>query len=135
MESELPIPIVNADAAAYWQGARDGKLLLQRCRGCGRVRFYPRFLCPACWSVEAEWIEASGRGQVYSFTIIHRPPTPAFAARVPYVVALIDLDEGPRMLANVVAEDALETRIGDRVTVRFEGRGELTLPQFARVAG
>ncbi len=135
MHPGLPVPPADADGARYWQGARDGKLLLQRCVGCGAVRFYPRHLCPACWSPDHAWIEAAGRGRVHSFTVIHRPPSPEFAARVPYVVALVDLEEGPRMMANVISADALGVAIDDPVTVVFEERADgFMLPQFTRVA-
>lgn len=134
--AELPVPAITPDTAPYWDGAREGKLLLQRCLGCGALRFYPRHLCPGCWSESVEWVEASGRGRVHSFTIIHRPPAPAFAAQVPYVVALIDLEEGPRMMANVLGDGARQVRIDDPVRVTFEERaGGFKLPQFARVAG
>jgi uncharacterized protein len=132
--ADLPVPPVTPDAAPYWQGARERKLLLQRCGACGTVRFYPRALCPSCWSDGADWIEASGRGRVHSYTVIHRPPAPAFAARVPYVVALVDLEEGPRMMTNVVGEGAHDVRIDDPVRVTFEERaGGFVLPQFERV--
>ncbi len=135
MHPGLPVPPADADGAPYWQGARDGKLLLQRCVGCGTVRFYPRHLCPACWSPDHAWIEAAGQGRVHSFTIIHRPPSPEFADRVPYVVALVDLEEGPRMMANVIGADALGVAIDDPVTVVFEERADgFMLPQFTRVA-
>lgn len=93
----------------------------------------PRFLCPHCWSTELDWVQASGRGTVHSFSVIRRAPAQAFAAQVPYVVALVDLDEGPRMMSNIVGDDALQTRIGDPVAVCFEDRGDgAKLPQFAR---
>jgi uncharacterized OB-fold protein len=133
MNAELPIPAITPDAAPYWDGARQGKLLLQKCGACGLVRFYPRALCPSCWSDAAAWIEASGRGRVHSFTVIHRPPAPAFAAHVPYVVALIDLDEGPRMMANILGAGARDVAIDDRVRVTFEERADgFKLPQFTR---
>ncbi len=133
MNDQLPVPPITPDAAPYWEGARHGKLLLQKCGGCGLVRFYPRALCPSCWSDRADWIEASGGGTVHSFTVIHRPPAPAFAANVPYVVALIDLDEGPRMMANVTGDGARDVRIDDRVHVTFEERGGgFMLPQVTR---
>jgi uncharacterized OB-fold protein len=134
MSADLPTPVVTPETAPYWDGARAGKLLLQRCLDCGALRFYPRRACPACWSERGEWTEASGRGRVHSFTVIHRPPAPAFAGRVPYVVALIDLDEGPRMMANVVGDGAMEVAIDDPVTVEFEPRGAIALPQFRRIA-
>jgi uncharacterized OB-fold protein len=132
--SELPVPTITPEAAPYWEGARRGKLLLQRCGACGALRFYPRTLCPSCWSDRVEWTEASGRGSVHSFTVIHRAPTPAFASQVPYVVALIDLQEGPRMMANVIGDGARDLRIDDAVRVTFEQRaGGFMLPQFVRV--
>lgn len=125
------IPVANADSREYWEGARAGKLKLRRCRDCGKLHFMPRFLCPFCWSENLEWIDSAGRGTVHSFTIIRRAPLAEFVARVPYVVALIDLEEGPRMMANILGNDALETRIGDPVRVTFEERrGDMTLPQF-----
>jgi len=133
MSLQLPTPIVNPDSQAYWDGARQDRLMIRKCKACGELHFMPRYLCPSCWSTELEWIEASGNGEVHSFTVIRRPSLPAFAERVPYVVALIDLDEGPRMLANILGEDALQTRIGDRVAVCFEERGEgAKVPQFKR---
>jgi uncharacterized OB-fold protein len=133
MNDDLPVPPITPEAAPYWDGARHGKLLLQRCAACGALRFYPRARCPSCWSDAVEWTEASGRGRVASFTVIHRPPAPAFASRVPYVVALIDLDEGPRMMANVVGDGARDVRIDERVRVTFEERaGGFALPQFTR---
>jgi hypothetical protein len=134
MSQELPAPIVNPDSQAYWDGARRDRLMIRRCAACGRMHFLPRYLCPACWSSDLEWIESCGRGTVHSFTIIRRAPLPAFTDRVPYVVALIDLEEGPRMMANILGEDALQTCIGDAVEVCFEERGDggAKIPQFSR---
>lgn len=95
----------------------------------------PRHLCPHCWSDELEWVQSPGNGEVHSFTIIRRASDPAFASRVPYVVALIELDEGVRMMANVLGDDALDVGIGDRVQLDFEDRGDgAMLPQFRRTA-
>lgn len=131
-----PAPVPNADSRPYWEAAARGQLVLKRCRACGKPHFPPRHLCPHCWSDDGEWITSSGRGVVYSFTVMHRAPMPQFAARVPYVVALVDLEEGPRMMANILGDDALTTQVGDRVAVCFEERaGGSRLPQFRRVAG
>ena len=131
----LPQPVSNADSAPYWAAARERRLLIRRCADCGAVHFMPRHLCPECWSERLEWIDAKGTGSVHSFTIIHRPSSPAFQPRTPYVLALIELDEGPRMVANVLGDDALGVRIGDRVDVTFEDRGDgAMLPQFQRAA-
>jgi len=133
VSERLPLPVANPDSAPYWEGARSDRLLIRKCRACGALHFMPRHLCPHCWSDDLEWIEAGGRGTVHSFTVIRRAPMESFAPRVPYVVALIDLDEGPRMMANVLGDDALETRIGDAVRVCFEDRGDgAKIPQFRR---
>jgi len=135
MESSLPLPVANADSLPYWNAARERRLLIRKCGACEQLHFMPRHLCPVCWSDQLEWVEAKGTGTVHSFTVIRRAPMAAFAPRVPYVVALIDLDEGPRMIANVLGEHALSVRIGDRVKVTFEDRGDgAMIPQFMRVA-
>ena len=132
-EPAYPAPITNADSKVYWEAAANNELLVKRCTACGVHHFPPRHLCPKCWSDQMEWTPSEGKGVVYSFTVMHRAPMPVFAQRTPYVVALIDLGEGPRMMANIVGDDALETTIGDRVSVCFEARGEHSkLPQFRR---
>ena len=137
MNETLPAPIINPDSAAYWEGAREGKLLLQRCCDCGRLRFFPRYLCTECGSDKTEWSEVSGRGTVHIFTIVHRAAFPEFQAITPYIVALIDLEEGPRMMTNIVGDDAHDVAIGDAVTVTFEARGSegAKVPQFRRTGG
>lgn len=133
MTTKLPQPTPNADSKPYWDAARERRLVIRRCRSCGAFHFMPRHLCPECWSEDLEWVDAKGTGAVHSYTVIRRPSNPAFAGQTPYVVALIDLDEGPRMVANVLGDDALDTGIGDRVEVTFEDRGDGTmLPQFRR---
>ena len=135
MTSQLPQPISNADSQPYWAAASERRLVIRECKACGKVHFMPRHLCPHCWSDQLEWIDAKGQGEVHSFSIIRRASDPAFASQVPYVVALIELDEGVRMMSNIVGEDALAVNIGDRVQVTFEDRGEGALiPQFQRVA-
>jgi uncharacterized OB-fold protein len=123
----------NGDSAAYWAGARERRLLLQKCLSCRAVQFPPRHHCAACWEGELEWIESAGRGAVESFTIVRRAPLPAFRDRVPYVVAAVLLEEGPRMITNLIGDDALEASIGDPVRVDFEAdpSGDV-LPQFRR---
>ena len=133
MDPNYPVPAENADSKPYWDAARQGRLILKACPACRKPHFPPRHLCPACWTPATEWINSSGNGCVYSFTIMRRAPLPEFATRAPYVVALIDLDEGPRMMANIVGEDALGVRIGERVRVCFETRKDgFAIPQFVR---
>jgi uncharacterized protein len=133
MASDLPPPQSNADAASYWQAASEERLLIRRCGDCGELHFMPRHVCPHCWSDQIEPVDASGRGVVHSFTVIRRASDPAFASLCPYVVALVDLEEGPRMMANILGADALNVAIGDPVEVLFETRGGTAkIPQFRR---
>jgi len=134
LEALLPAPVANADSLPYWTAARARRLLIRRCNACGHLHFMPRCLCPVCWSDQLEWVESKGTGSIHSFTVIRRAPMAAFAPSVPYVIALIELDEGPRMMANVRGADALSTRIDDRVQVTFEDRGDgAMIPQFVRL--
>lgn len=136
MEStRLPAPVVNADSQPYWDAAREGRLVIRQCQACSQLHFMPRHLCPHCWSDQLAWVDAKGTGSIHSFTVVRRASDPAFASQVPYVVALIELDEGPRLMANILGEDALQSAIGDRVRVRFEARGaDAKVPQFERTA-
>lgn len=128
---EGPLPAPDKDSQAYWDAARRHELVLQCCSECDRFRFYPRSICPYCLSDQFVWKRAVGRGSIYSFTIIHRPPSPSFRSRVPYVLALIDLEEGVRMMSNVVDCDPHSVEIGMAVEVTFEDiTEEITLPKF-----
>jgi uncharacterized OB-fold protein len=130
----LAPPQADADSAYYWAQAAQGKLVLRQCCDCGQRHFPPRFACPSCWSQHLDWIQASGDGSVYTFTVVRRAPDAQWQARVPYVVALIDLAEGPRMMANIVGEHAAAVAVGEAVELCFERRGEGRLPQFRRLA-
>jgi len=126
----LPEPVRNADSQELWDGMQQEKLLLQECGDCGALDFMPRHMCPVCWSPNRKWREASGEGTVHSFSIVRRASSPAFAPRTPYVVALVDLAEGPRMPTALIGDDALSVAIGDPVTMTFEERGEEKLAVF-----
>lgn len=128
---EKPQPVIDPGTKPFWDAAREHRLLLPRCRSCSEHHFYPRELCPHCYSDDLEWVDASGKGEVYSYTVARKPAGPAFAADVPYVIAMIRLDEGPRMLTNIVTSDVEGVRIGARVKVSFDDvTPELTLPKF-----
>jgi uncharacterized OB-fold protein len=132
---DRPLPAIDDETRPYWDAAREGRLVLQRCTACGRHVFYARALCPHCHRGPLEWVDASGGGEVYSFTVARRSASPAFAHLVPYVVALIDLDEGVRMLATLRVDDPEQARVGQRVRVAFEELGEVTLPVFEPAPG
>ena len=112
------LPKATPTSEPYWQGCKLGELRLQQCESCLQVQFYPRVLCTACEHQTLTWIVASGRGRIASFTIIHRGVSPDYST--PLVVALIDLEEGPRLMSHIVGCHAQSAKIGDRVTVRFE---------------
>ena len=129
--SERPIPVPDPATAPYWQGARDGRLRLPRCTDCGKAHFYPRAICPHCRSASLEWVDATGSGSIYSYTVVQRAPSPAFAADVPYAVAIVALDEGPHMMTNIVDAAPDTIRIGMKVRARFLALDDHTsLPVF-----
>ncbi|OJU35944.1 MAG: hypothetical protein BGN99_17855 [Alphaproteobacteria bacterium 65-37] len=123
------VPEPTPHSAPYWEGLNARKLLLQKCRSCGRIRHYPQPMCPGCHSMEVGWIEASGRGAVHSWTITHHPFHAGFLDDLPYTLATVDLAEGVRMNAQLRLARSEDLRIGLPVRVAFETVKEgLTLP-------
>jgi uncharacterized OB-fold protein len=131
VSAEKPLPRVNETTRPYWDAAREGRLLLQRCRACATWIHYPRAWCPACWSTNLEWSEASGRGHVVTYSVVHQAPFESYAAAAPYVLAVIRLEEGPQMMANVLDVDPKDVAIDMAVEVTFEKRQRgFAVPQF-----
>jgi uncharacterized OB-fold protein len=125
-----PAPAIDPEWAPFWSATRDGRLVVQRCVECGRAQLYARAHCLSCRG-PVEWVDASGEGTVYSYTVIRQNPSRSFRHLLPFVVALVDLDEGPRVMTNVVGRNPDEVRIGARVRVRFEPvSDEASLPMF-----
>jgi uncharacterized protein len=125
--SERPFPVPDRDTAAFWEGARQGELRIQRCTACGLQIFYPRSVCPHCMADSLEWVVATGRGTVYSFTEVHRT-SDEFRADLPFIVGLIELVEGVRMMARLEVEKPV---VGMGVQVVFHRvSDELSLPHF-----
>jgi len=124
-----PVPVPTPETAHYWEGTARGELLLQRCRACVTTYFPPQPFCPRCGSDDVEIVRASGRGSLYSYVITHRA-APGFAA--PYVIAVVQLEEGPRLLSNLVGTrpdpDALPLDLP--LVVDYETVGEVALPVF-----
>lgn len=114
-----PAPIPDVEWQPYWQATLKGTLVIQRCDDCGHAQLYGRAHCLACRG-PVSWTEASGRGRIYSWTVIRQNPSRSFRHLLPFVVALVDLDEGPRLMTNIVGCDPDEVRIGAAVKVRFE---------------
>lgn len=131
MSYEKPLPVIDGESRFFWQAAREHRLAIMRCRDCGKHFFYPRELCPFCHKTAVEWVDASGRGKIYTFTIARRSAGPAFKADVPYVVALVELEEGPRLMTNIVTSRVEDVRIGQRVKAVFDDvTDEVTLVKF-----
>lgn len=118
--SRLPVPeiVETEEAAPYWEGARQGRLVLPRCDRCSHVIWYPRQLCSACGSLSVSWFEASGTGHVYSYSVIRQSPGEYIGA-VPFVLAYVELEEGPRVLTNLV-DFTEDPAIGRAVRAFFE---------------
>jgi uncharacterized OB-fold protein len=126
-----PAPGATNDTAAFWEAAKQERLIIQNCQDCGNKQHYPRAFCISCLSDNFEWLPASGRGIIHTFTICHVPGHPAMAERVPYPMALIDLEEGVRMLAEIVGKHRMTLAVGECVEVVFEHRSDgVSLPQF-----
>lgn len=119
----------------WWSALADGKLLYQLCLDCGTPVFYPRSVCPSCLSSRLEWRNSSGRGTVYSFTVVHKAPDPAMAGETPYAVALIDLDEGFRILAPLTAQRPGPLAVGATVELAPPQRESETVRPYFRLTG
>lgn len=142
MSSELkagyqkPLPTKSRDGATFWKATRRHQLVTQHCPDCDKHQFPPRRLCVHCGGRRVDWRQVSGKGEIYSFTIVHRAPEPSFSPEVPYVVAVVDLAEGGRMMTNIVGCRTDEVRVGMPVSATFEEvTDEVTLVKFRPAAG
>lgn len=127
-ERSYPDPTTNLETQHYWAAAKEGRLLVKTCNACGEAHYYPREICPHCGSTDTEWREASGKGTIYSYSVMRRTETP-------YVIAYVTLDEGVTMMTNIVDADFDAIAIGKAVEVTFrETDGGMALPVF-RLAG
>ena len=123
-ERKIPAPEANPETKPFWDAAAEGRLLIKKCVTCGQVHFYPRAICPFCGSDKTEWVSASGRGTVYSYSVMRRVP-------IPYALAYVTLEEGVTMMTNIVDCDLDAIRIGQRVRVAFKpSEGGPPVPMF-----
>lgn len=137
MSSEAkPVPHATPESQPYWDGVAEGRLRLQRCADCRRPRHYPQLTCPHCYSLRCDWIDASGRGTVHSWTVAHHAFHPGFRDELPYTLVTVDLAEGPRALGRFDPAGAGKLRIGLPVQISFPvNEAGIRLPHFWPIAG
>ena len=128
MRFDLPSP--DDESTPFWEATRRGQFLIKRCADCGAAHFYPRPFCPRCWSTRVSWERASGRAELYTWSVVHHNDLPPFRDRLPYVAAVVDLVEGPRVMTTVDCEPD-ELAIGMDLRVEFRPLDdEITIPVF-----
>ena len=131
IEYTKPLPTIEPETEEFWKAAKRHELFLQRCNACEEVIHFPRVMCYRCLSEDLGWIKSTGLGSVYSFTIIHQVAHLGFESEVPYVYAIIDLDDGARMISNVVNIEPSTVEVGMRVQVTFDDvTPEISIPKF-----
>ena len=124
-QRKIPAPTPTPETEAFWSAAKEGKFMLRRCTACGKAHWYPRAICPHCMSDKTEWVEASGRGKIYTFSVMRRAPEP-------YAIGYVTLEEGPSMLTNFVDCDFDKLKIGQSVKLKFmPTEGGPPVPMFA----
>ena len=124
MSRKVTPPAVNPETKAFWDAAREGRFMVPFCVACGKAHWYPRAICPFCASDKVQWREASGKGTIYTFSVMQR-------AKEPYAIAHVTLTEGPTMLTNIVDCDFDKLRIGQQVAVVFQDtEGGPPVPMF-----
>jgi uncharacterized protein len=135
VQGRRPEPVPTPETAPFWQGTLEGKLMVQKCNSCARTYFYPRTFCRWCFSQDVEWITCSGRARLASF-VINMRPVPPFDPALPQVIALVDLEEGVRMMTNIVGVDPEPANftIGMELMVEFEATGAQAVPVFRPVS-
>jgi uncharacterized OB-fold protein len=132
-DTTKPLPEVQPWSVKFWEGTKQGKLLIQVCKDCNSKIFYPRKYCPECWSDKLDWIEANGKGKIYTFSTAFSMVEPRFMDELPYTIAYVDLDEGVRLMSRIVDCDPKEIKIGMEVEVTFFQREDFHMPYFKPV--
>jgi len=131
MSYDKPLPQPNPDTKPFWEGCRNHELKFQKCKSCGHVRWPPSILCPMCYANDTEWVKASGKGKVYTFAVYHQAFHKAFEKDLPYVTAVIELEEGPRLLSNIIGCKPQKVKCDMPVKVIWEDiNEEFSLPKF-----
>ena len=130
------LPTIEDESRPYWDAAAEGRLLVRSCTDCGAIHHYPRPFCPECWSENVEWKEASGRATLYTWSTVFVNDMYPFRERLPYIAAVVDLEEGPRMMTNVIDTEPDDLEIGMALEVAFRPvDDQITAPVFRIAAG
>ena len=128
---QKPLPVVNEDSRKFWEGCKEHRLVIQRCKDCRKFIFYPRSLCPECMSDNIEWVDSSGKGTIYSYTTIWRAPNNDFLKDVPYTIVLVDLEKNVRLMSWIVDCKPEDVHVGMEVEVVYDDvTNAVTLPKF-----
>ncbi len=128
-----PLPQPQQESDFYWNKAKEHELWLRKCDDCDKAYFYPRDIAPGCFSRNTSWMQASGKATLFTYAIVHRPFHPGYVDDIPYVVAIVELEEGPKMATNIVMEDPTpeKLQIDMPLKVVFDDvTDEITLPKF-----
>lgn len=127
------LPVIYPEELPYWEGLKERRIMLQRCRDCAKVWFPIGPVCPKCLSMDFDWTQMSGRGVIHNYVVYHRAWMPFFEKRLPYAVVQVELEEGPRLTTNLIGVPLDEIKIGMPVKAAYEdATGEITLLQFTR---
>lgn len=129
-----PLPKPTSDTQHFWEGCTSGELRYQCCKHCGETQLIPRALCSACQRDDLQWQRSSGKGHVLSYTVVHRAPVPAFKEETPYIIALVDMEEGFRLMVNVKGGGATPVTIGQAVKIGFREIEGVALPEAEMLA-
>ena len=133
----IPAPVPQPESDFYWEKCKENELWLRHCKACDQAYFYPRDICPNCFSRDTDWIQSSGKGILHTFCIVHRGPTPAFRDMAPYVIGIVELESGARIPTNLVEvePDPATVKVGMELEVVFEELDEkIYLPKFRPAA-
>jgi uncharacterized OB-fold protein len=131
MDYNKPLPVLNEDTRSFWNGCKEHQLRFQKCKDCGHIRWPVSLICPECYSQNTEWIVAGGKGKIYTFVVYHMAYHQGFENDLPYVVAIVELEEGPHILTNIVGCSPDEVKCDMRVELTWEDiTEELSLPKF-----
>lgn len=130
-DARFDLPTIEDETRPWWDAANEGRLLIKRCRACGEAHYYPRPFCPQCWSEDVEWEDATGAATLYTYSTVFTNDLPPFPSQVPYVAAVVDLAEGPRMMTKLVDCEGVELAVGMPVRLTFvDLTAEQRLPVF-----